>query len=241
MKRVDVLHVEDDDSWADLVEIWLARRKLKVKRLSSRQELREYLSRGETMPLCVLLDLTLGDARGLGLCDEIKSSAALQQLPIIILTGSNVSARECLDHRALYRLTKDESAEAELGAVLESILSQQEKSQGLVDAGDLQLDPRGGHVSCGGRLIARLSPGHFAGFLELVRSSPQPVTDSKLYSSFLARHPYHKSDQEITTRLIVRNYVSNVRRDLGSLIGGRIQRLGDEGYAYRPVKPLPRL
>jgi DNA-binding response OmpR family regulator len=241
MERVDVLHVEDDDSWAGLVERWLGRRNLKVRRLRSRRELHAYLSRGEAMPRCVLLDLTLGDARGLGLCDEIKSSAALQQFPVIILTGTDVSALECHQHKALYRLKKDESTEVELAAVLESVLFQQERSQGLVDVGDLRLDPHGGHVSCDGKPIASLTPGHFAGFLELVRSSPQPVPDEKLYTSFLARHPYSKEDREMTTRLIVRTYVSNVRSALGSLIGGRITRVGDEGYAYRPVKPLPRL
>lgn len=231
---VDVLHVEDDDAWAGLVEVWLTDRGMRVQRLRSGMEARRHLSTCPELPRCLLLDLGLGDESGLALCDHVKASPRLQRLPIIILTARPVPAVDILSHHALYRVEKGTTTEAELAAAIESILTQHERSQGVIDAGDLHLDPAGHKVILRGKEIARLSPGPFSALYLLVRSSPIPVDDDTLYSAFLSRHSYKSPDHELAVRHVLRNYISRLRRDLGSIAGSRITR-AEAGYFYIPA------
>lgn len=231
----DVVHVDDDEAWGDLVHAWVAPHGINLLRLRSKGELLGHLKRAKTLPRCLLLDLGLGDSNGLGLCDEIKSSPALQQVPIVVMTASAVSSCECLEHGALHRVLKGPHAERELLAALRTVITQHDRSQGVVDAGDLRLDSRTREVGLTGKVAARLPPGPFHALLLLVKSSPAPVPDEKLYQAFLERKPYHqKADDPLTIPLIVKNYVSRLRRDLGEAVGSRIERTRGEGYAYLP-------
>jgi len=236
---VHVLHLDDDDLWAGLVGAWLTARGYKVLRFGFCSELRSYLSRCTRLPLCLLLDLTLRDGDGLALCDEVKNSPAFQHLPIVILTGRPVTQRECLMHEALYRVTKDDGAEEELAAVLDAILRQQERSQGVLDFGDIRVDPRTRTVVQEGREPILLEAGPFAAFRLLVHSAPNPVDPLRLYAAFLHRHGYHKEDPELAILTTVRNYVSRLRDGLGPL-GARIKAVRREGYVYKIPAPAPR-
>jgi len=84
---IDVLHVEDDDQYAELVRMWVTARGLVMHRVRSRGELMDYLTVCAPPPRCLLLDMSLKDSAGLSLCDELKKSPTLQQLPIILLSG----------------------------------------------------------------------------------------------------------------------------------------------------------
>lgn len=186
------------------------------------------------MPLCILLDLMLKDGDGLDLCDEIKGSPSLQHLPIVILSGRQMTALECLKHQALYHVQKDTGAEDELAAALESILAQRERTQGVIDAGDLRLDPRNRIVSLSGQPIATLHQGPFAALMLLVQSAPRPVAEERLYTAFLERAPHNKADPELSARSTVRNYISRLRRNLGEVLAARITFVHGEGYVYHP-------
>jgi DNA-binding response OmpR family regulator len=234
---VHVLHVEDDSEWSLLVCRWLTKRGLKVLQLSCRAELLSYLSHCKRLPLCLLLDLTLPDGDGFEICTEIKSSPALQHLPIVIFSGRSVSSTECLEHSALYHVAKGVGAEIELSAALKAVLDQVERSRGVVDVGDLRLDPKDGRVLLAGETLAQLNPGPFAALLRLVRASPHAVQDWDLRESFLERHSYKKRDPELAVRLTVRTYISSLRRELGAVVGARLVRLGEDGYAYLPAPP----
>jgi DNA-binding response OmpR family regulator len=198
---------------------------------------RAYLSRCTKLPMCLLLDLTLPDGDGLEVCDEIKLSPVFQRLPIVILSGRSVTSSECLKHKAIYRVAKDVNAENELSELLQSILDQSERSRGVVDAGDLRLDPRGFWISHGGEPIAVLQRGPFSALLTLVQSAPRPVSEKRLYEAFLERAPHNKSDPDLSIHITVRNYVSRLRGVLGDPIAARIAFVHDEGYVYRVPKP----
>ncbi len=227
-----VLHVEDDEEWSGLVDIWLNRRGFKVLRLRSCAEMRRYLQGCPQLPSCLLLDLQLPDGDGRALCDEIKKSPSFQHLPIIILTGQAVSSSECLSHQALYRVAKDVGAEEELSAALESILRQQERAQGVLDIDDLRIDSRTRLVQQHGRTPIALDPGAFMALRLLMRSSPKPVELAALYGAFLQRHTYDKEDAALAVRNTVRNYVCRLRDNLGPL-GARIESVRLEGYVYK--------
>ncbi len=229
--RIDVLHVEDDDSWAGLVQHWLAQRGMNVRRMRSAAEMRSYLSECPVLPRCLLLDLSLEDGDGLSLCDHVKRSSRLQSLPIIVLTARSIRATDVLTHHALYRVEKDTNTETELISVIETVLDQQGRSQGVIDAGDLRLEPSDRRVYLVGKDIAQLTPGQFAALSLLVRTSPIPVTDERLYAAFLSRHSYDVFDHEHAARLVLRNYVSLLRKKLNKKIGERIVR-AEAGYFY---------
>lgn len=231
--RIDVLHVEDDDSWAGLVQHWLQARGLTVQRMRSGTEMRRHLSTCSPLPRCLLLDLALGDDDGLTLCDHVKQSPRLQILPVVILTARSILPVDVLKRRALYRVEKGTKTEDELAAVIESILTQQDRDQGVIDAGDLRLDPHERKVFLRGKEIARLAPGPFSALCLLVRSSPIPVADGAFYAAFLSRHAYHTPDHEIAEHHVLRNYVSLLRKELGKTAGDRIVR-AEAGYFYIP-------
>lgn len=231
--RVDVLHVEDDAAWTRLVQRWLTKHGLTVHHVPTGSKLLEFLDSTPVLPRCLLLDIVLRDGDGLDLCDRIKRSPRLQSLPIIVLTGINIDPVEVLKHQALYRVEKGMKAADELVAVIDSILTQQRRDQGVVDAGDVRLDPTKGTVYLKGEQIARLAPGPFSAFSLLTQSAPGCVEDDLLYRAFLSRRSYKSLDHELTVRHVLRNYVSLLRRDLGKPIGERIMR-DESGYAYKP-------
>jgi DNA-binding response OmpR family regulator len=231
---VDVLHVEDDDAYAEFVRKWVAPSGLTTHRVRSRAELLDYLSSCSRPPRCLLLDLGLNDSHGLSLCDAIKQAPSLQQLPIVLYSGANLTSCECMKHGVLHFVRKGADGGPELLAALTAVISQHSRSQGVVDLGDLRLNPPDLEVSLAGRPVAKLTPGRFAALLLLVKSAPKVVTDEELYSAFLQRHPYHrKDDLQLAILAIVKNYVSHLRSDLGP-VGARIERVRGEGYAYRP-------
>lgn len=231
--RVDVLHVEDDDAWAGLVKHWLAARGLTVQRMRSGSEMRAHLSVCLSLPRCLLLDLSLGDDDGLTLCDHVKRSPRLQGLPVVVLTARDIRAADVLKRSALYRIEKGTNTEDELAAVILSILTQQERDRGVIDAGDLRLDPRDNAVFLAGKELARLPHGPFAALSALTRSSPLTIADQDLYRAFLSRHPYQTPDHELAVKHVLRNNISLLRRVLGKEVGRRILR-AESGYFYVP-------
>ena len=239
--EVEVLHLDIDDQWAQLTRRWMQRRGWRTHRLRSHSELRDYLN-VRPLPRCLVMDVALADSDGLSLCDRIKGSPALQGIPIVIMTGDlRASSADCLAHQAMYRVQKGPTADADLGAALGAIFLQQDRARGVVDAGDLRLDPRGGLVMRDGKTLAALAPGVFEALRRLVQSSPACVLNADLYDVFLARCSYRKRDPELAVRHTVFNYVSRLRRSLGPDIGARIVRLRGEGYAYHPPHALPSL
>jgi DNA-binding response OmpR family regulator len=239
-KTGHILHLELDPEWVRRVGRWVRGLGLDYQALGGRAELRERLSGERERPLCVILDARLGAEDGLAICESLKSAPASQAVPIVVLTDCDEAPERLLERGALHAVRKDARAESMLGAVLRAVLSQHDKSQGVIEAGDIQLDPRDRTVLI--RDVSRVSfhPGPFAAFRRLVTASPDSVPDSELYAVFLERHAYAKPDHQLSERATLRNYVSRLRLDLGPRVGRRIVRLA-AGYAYVPDKPLPRL
>lgn len=232
-RGADVLHVEDDEQWAALARLWLEERGLIVHHVTGGGELDHYLRYCRRLPRCLLMDLSLEGEDGLALCGRLKASPALQHLPIVVLSGRPMNPLESLKRQAVYHVAKGAGTREELAAVLKSILTQLEHTEGVIDAGDLRLDAREGAILLAGRLVARLKPGPFSAFAALVPAAPEPVSESALYRSFLSRHAYRQADPELTSRQTVRTYVSQLRRSLGSLLGARIVST-KAGYRYLP-------
>ncbi len=229
----DILYVEDDDAWAALVECWVGFMGLTIKRVRDCAEFKAYVLGCRPLPRCLLLDLRLGEDSGLDLCDEIKRSPRLQAIPVVLLTGTKVKATDAFRHRALHCVKKSHDTEAELRAALQAILEQQDRAQGVVDAGALRLDGRTGGVYEYGELVVTLDPGFFAAFRLLIQAAPEVVPENELYAAFLSRIAYRTDDPETAARGTLRNYVSRLRRLLGERHGARILSVG-RGYVLGP-------
>lgn len=236
---VDVLHVEDDDEYAELVRRWVAARGLVIDRVRSRAELLKYLEeRGA--PRCLLLDMSLNDSAGLNICDEFKKSPALQQTPILLLSGSNLTASECQEHGALQIIRKGVDGERELLAALTAVISQHERSRGVVTCGDLRLEPRNRTARIEGNAPVLLPSKPFDALLRLVKAAPGMVSDMDLYVEFMARGAYRlDNERKLRIRGVVIIYISRLRRRLGPA-GRRIVRLNNEGFIYRASDPVAK-
>lgn len=95
-----VLHVEDNAAHADLVKRQLSRDRpdvTLVQFLDGEAALR-YLSRG-ARPTLILLDLRLPKIDGLEVLRQIKDTAELSRLPVVILSTSSAST----DMHSAYR------------------------------------------------------------------------------------------------------------------------------------------
>lgn len=236
-----VVHLDDDPEWTSLVGRWVRKRGLSFHAVRSRSQLKDYLARGSRSLRCLIVDMGLDEADdGLAVCALLKASPALQAVPVILLTGHELSPDEALRRGALHVVRKDAHAERMFDAVLGSALAQHERSRGVIDADDIRLDPENRSVLLKKVASVRLDPGPFAAIRLLVLASPEPVPDASLYAAFLERPPYRTLDHELAVRTTLRNYVSRLRLDLGPRVGDRILRL-DGGYAYVPQKPLPHL
>ncbi len=234
---VDVLHVEDDEEYAELVRMWVAAHGLVLNRVRSRAEMRKYLAT-RAFPRCLLLDMGLKDSSGLGLCDELKGSPSLQGVPIILLSASNLTACECQGHGAIHLLRKGIDGEAELLAALTSVIAQHERSRGVVTCGDLRLEPQERTARIAGEASVRLDPRPFDALLYLVKAAPNVVTDLDMYVAFMQRGAYHlDNERKLAIRGVVINYVSRLRRKLGPAVGDRIVRINNQGFMYRVCDP----
>ena len=228
-----VLHVEDDDEWADLVRGWLAGTGLTLQRVAGRRELLRFLEGRPGIPDCILLDLGLADADGLKVCDELQAHPRWQRIPILILTSREDQRLAGLKHKALNFVAKQsEGAGEELIAALGAIISHDKRSADVLELGDIRLDPRGPRVYRDGKLICSPDEGAFAVLRLLVERSPNPVSDAGIRAASMRRRDYRRRAPVDPRPHTVEVYVSRIRRLLGDEVGSRIARVHQQGYVY---------
>ena len=80
-----VLVVEDDDAVARVLGIMLQRAGHSVTRAASLGEARNALA--SNRPAVILLDMKLPDGSGFDLLDDLSESPALEQIPVVVLSG----------------------------------------------------------------------------------------------------------------------------------------------------------
>lgn len=238
--RHHILHVEDDDGWADLVRTWLLAQGYTLHRVAGRREMLDYLQSRREAPSCILMDLNLANDDGLTLCDELKATPRMQGTPIIILTARKDKQVAGLRHQAVHVVVKSDNARDELVAAIESVTEQHNRSLGILDVEDIRLDPRFQRIYQNDRLIATLSPGLFALFHLLVLRTPSPVSVEELYD-ISADRSRHKGCQDANSRRrTVETYMSKLRGILGSELGQSIRHIPRAGYIYVVALASPR-
>jgi len=99
-KKVRAVHkillVEDDHHLRTILAEALASEGFNVTGVSSLKEATEYLSI-PNIPDIVLLDIQLPDGNGLGLLQSLRENSATQDVPVVVITGSDQSSGEYAD------------------------------------------------------------------------------------------------------------------------------------------------
>jgi two-component system OmpR family response regulator len=79
--------IDDDPDTRRLLAACLRRLGLRVHEAATAAEARSLLERGTPDLIC--LDLRLPDASGLALCEQIRASAHLRDVPVMVITALN--------------------------------------------------------------------------------------------------------------------------------------------------------
>ncbi|PCI37266.1 MAG: hypothetical protein COB53_06935 [Elusimicrobia bacterium] len=230
-----VLHVEDEDDWARLVHSWLEGCGWAMHRVNGGRELMRFLRTCRELPDCIILDLTLPGNDGLELCRELKTNLIFQRIPLIVLSGRKEDRIAAMENLALNLIAKDEHTDRELPAMVRSVISQQERSAGVVVRGDIRLEPRGKKVFLDNRILCALDENGFAVLRLLVENSPAVVSDAMIRSLTKKREDYRRRNSSADpTPGTIPVYVSTLRNRVGDILGRRIVRLHGLGYSYIP-------
>lgn len=229
-----VLHVEDEEEWTQLVATWLSETGWALHHVPSSSSLMRFLRTCVELPDCIVLDLTLPESDGLDLCRALKEDPAFQGIPLVVLSARSGDRLAALEHLALNLVGKDSAAARELPATLRSVVSQQERAAGVLERGDLRLDPRGNRVFVDRHLVSTLDKTGFSLLRALVENSPDVVSDEELRSITKRRDDYRRRNSADPKPCTMQVYVSSLRNRVGDSLGHRIVRVHGVGYAYMP-------
>lgn len=236
-----ILHVEDRDDWTELVRAWLKSRGIAVHSVTSRKDMRRFLAGCEQLPDCIVMDVGLPDADGLEICDEIKASPMLQRIPIILLTAQEHMQLAGFRHQALHvvQKTKRKGVGELFLATVDSVLTQQERTLGVLAVGDLKIDPRNRHVYHGNKLICTPNVQLFRILRCLVERSPLAVPADIIRRASRQRSNYHRRHPRDPKPKTVEVYISTLRGLLGDEVAPRIVCARQGSYAYIPPDEKP--
>ncbi|HET9751508.1 MAG TPA: response regulator [Myxococcales bacterium] len=87
MEGAEAIVVEDDPVTRRMISACLRRMGLRVLEAASAAEATALLDR--TTPSLICLDVVLPDACGLSLCEQMRSSPRLREVPVIVITGGS--------------------------------------------------------------------------------------------------------------------------------------------------------
>lgn len=124
----DILVVEDDDAVARVLGIILRRAGHSVTRAATLADARSALTRER--PSVILLDMKLPDGSGLDLLDDLTETPALQQVPVVVLSGVDPTFEPRLRSERIVEWLAKPFAERELLRALRDATAADAKGRG---------------------------------------------------------------------------------------------------------------
>lgn len=228
MVRPKILVADDDPECLRLSTLALRLRHYRVFEAQTGTEAIDAAARHR--PQCIVLDYFLGDQTALDVSNAIRAKPGLRTTPIVVLTGNtDVKLRSYRACGADHVVVKNGDA-SELVAVVESTLRRLDWDRGVIAKGDLRLDPQNHTVTPLGGPSLKLSLEQFSLFCLLVAKSPEPATNSEIFSEVL----HVRGKPEDTDA--IRSLVCRTRDALGVPLRRRIQCIKGFGWLYLPER-----
>lgn len=183
-------------------------------------------------PDCILLDFHLPDEDAAMVCARIRANEAVKNTPIIIVSN------DATQDLTAYQKCRSVSFVTKLGplskifSAVENVIGQVERVRGIVEKGDLRLEPINCQVFRDSRPLIRLTPEQF-GFLSLLmNNSPEFVSEDEIAKDVF------RSDFAPDKIDAIRALACRLRKKMGPQLGRRIKNKADRGWIY--VQPHPR-
>jgi len=219
----NIVIVEDDDDWSEMIRLWLKTAGYKEARfaISIKQGLKLIKSR---RPDCIILDLQLSDGDGHSLSKKLRENPETAKIPIIMMTSFAGEKVNALQAGADYFIAKTPNG-AELLATLEALFRRRDLDADLERFGDLALRPDRNQVFLDGVCIAELTPKTFELFHLLVKRGPTPVPRDELFALVDNR------EEDIISRALD-ILVNRLRKSLNPTLRKRLKAVRGFGYAY---------
>lgn len=223
-KQFSLLVVEDERDLLEVVRFNLSREGYSVRTAENGEDAIRMVR--QERPDLIVLDLMLPTIDGLAVCRAIRSTDHTRDIPIVMLTarGEEADIVRGLEAGADDYVTKPFSPKV-LIARIQAVLRRSGGTSGggVVEAGDVRLDPDRHEVTAGGKKV-ELTATEF-NLLKLLVSRP-----GRVYTRQQIIESLHEGFAAVTDRSVDVQVVS-LRRKLGEQ-GQQVQTVRGVGYRY---------
>lgn len=177
-------------------------------------------------PDCVLLDFHMRDGDGGDFCLKLRETSGLSRTPVVMVSADPAEELNAYSsYKADGFILKGCPLEKIL-AVTRSVLRRVEMERGVLEAGDLKLDPEGFRLFRKGREAAALTHEQFRLLAMLIEAAPEPVGEARISERLLGVVPEEgRSDA-------VYSLVYRLRQSLGPQLAKRVKNISGRGWLY---------
>lgn len=155
-KHDSILVADDDADFAEYLRTLLSARGHSIQTVASGAAALEAVA--SLPPDLAILDIELGDASGLDICRRLKRQPSTARMPVMIVTGHDVSPywTTSLRFGADLFMTKTSPAE-QMSAAVEALLARvSDRGAGAVTVGRFTIDPAAHSIALDGRVLDSL-------------------------------------------------------------------------------------
>jgi len=183
-------------------------------------------------PDCILLDFHLAQENAKSVCVKLRANLSLKTTPVIIVSNDDsmdlTAYREC---KAISFVIKLGPMEKILSAV-ENVITQVHEITGILERGDIRLEPVACAVFRDKVMVAKLTPDQFELLYMLVGSNSSFLSEEEISRRML------DSDSSPANSDSIRGIAYRIRKALGPQLGRRIKSSSTGGWIY--VQPPKR-
>lgn len=222
-KQFSLLVVEDERDLLEVVRFNLSREGFGVRTAETGEDAIRMVR--QEKPDLIVLDLMLPTIDGLAVCRAIRSTDHTKDIPIVMLTarGEEADIVRGLEAGADDYVTKPFSPKVLIARIQAVLRRSGSSSGGVIESGDIRLDPDRHEVTAGGLKID-LTATEF-NLLRLLVSRP-----GRVYTRQQIIESLHEGFAAVTDRSVDVQVVS-LRRKLGDQ-GQQVQTVRGVGYRF---------
>lgn len=216
-----ILVVEDNPDWTALLAVLLDSPSFEVVQAGTGKQALALAAK--TPPDVAVLDIRLPDTSGQQLCRDLRLLPGLDRLPIVALSSYPVEKVKSLE-LGVDAFVSKVTGQTDLLPTLEALLRRVQMDTGVLERGDLRLEPRGNAVLLTDKPVATLTRKEFLFFYRLVFKSPEPVSRAEL------RQVLQEEIADGSRALDM--LVARTRKRLGKTLADRIRGSRSFGWMY---------